>query len=283
MRIEKMKDKLSLTNNGELSLFFLGTGSAFTKTNFQTNLLVIKGKDHILIDCGSLCSRALKKYGQSIKNIDNFHITHSHADHTGGLEEAAFMNMYGANKTLNMYITPEYRDILWEDTLKGGLSYSEYSNGSTLTFNDYFKLRPLKVLSVAEGSPRPLYETYCGSINLKVFRTIHVPNRRGGWNETFNSTGVVIDDRVVFTGDTIFDKELLDWLCVRFPKTEAIFHDCQMFKGGVHASYDELLTLPAEMRKKIFLCHYSDIRKGFTPRRDGFAGFAIPGIYYVFD
>ena len=283
MRIEKMKDKLSLTNSGELSLFFLGTGSAFTKANFQTNLLIIKGNDHILIDCGSLCSRALKKYGQSIKNIENFHITHSHADHTGGLEEAAFMNMYGANKTLNMYITSEFRDILWENTLKGGLSYSEYSNGPNLTFNDYFKLKPLKVLSVVEGSPRPLYEANCGSINLKIFRTIHVPNRTGGWNETFNSTGVVIDDKIIFTGDTIFDRELLDWLCKRFPAIEAIYHDCQMFKGGVHAFYGELLTLPPEMRKKIFLCHYSDVRKGFTPRRDGFAGFAIPGVYYVFD
>ena len=133
MRIEKTNGKLSLTNGGELSLFFLGTGSAFTKTNFQTNLLVIKGNDHILIDCGSLCSRALKKYGQNIKNIENFHITHSHADHTGGLEEASFMNMYGANKTLSMYITKEYKDILWENTLKGGLSYSEYSNGPSLT------------------------------------------------------------------------------------------------------------------------------------------------------
>ena len=280
MRIEKTKEKLSLTNNGELSLFFLGTGSAFTKTNFQTNLLVIKGKDHILIDCGSLCSRALKKYGQTIKNIENFHITHSHADHTGGLEEAAFMNMYGANKTLSMYITKEYKDILWENTLKGGLSYSEYSNGPNLTFDDYFKLKPLKEIP---DSPRPLYEAKCGSINLKFFRTIHVPNKKGSWDKTFNSTGVVIDDKIIFTADTIFDKEMLDWLCERFPATEAIFHDCQMFDGGVHASYNQLLTLPAELRKKMFLCHYSDIRKGFTPRRDGFAGFAIPGVYYVFD
>ena len=280
MRIEKTNGKLSLTNDGELSLFFLGTGSAFTKTNFQTNLLVIKGKDHILIDCGSLCSRALKKYGQTIKNIDNFHITHSHADHTGGLEEAAFMNMYGANKTLSMYITPEYRDFLWENTLKGGLSYSEYSNGPNLTFDDYFKLKPLKEIP---GSPRPFYKAKCGSINLKFFRTKHVPNKKGGWDETFNSTGVVIDDKVIFTADTIFDKELIDWLCERFPKAEAIYHDCQMFEGGVHASYKQLLTLPADIRKKIFLCHYSDVRKGFTPRRDGFAGFAIPGVYYVFD
>lgn len=280
MYIEKRKDKLSLTNNGKLSLFFLGTGSAFTKTNFQTNLLVIKGKDHILIDCGSLCSRALKKYGQTIKNIENFHITHSHADHTGGLEEAAFMNMYGANKTLSMYISPEYKDILWEHTLKGGLSYSEYSNGPNLTFDDYFKLQPVKFI---KNSPRPLYETTCGSISLKAFRTTHVPNKKGGWDETFNSTGVVIDDKVVFTGDTIFDREMIDWIFERFPKTEAIFHDCQMFDGGVHASYNELITLPAEIRQKIYLCHYSDVRKGFTPRRDGFAGFAIPGVYYVFD
>ncbi|MCR4940479.1 MAG: MBL fold metallo-hydrolase [Treponemataceae bacterium] len=280
MHIQALKDKLSLTNDGALSLFFLGTGSAFTKTNFQTNLLVIKGKDHILIDCGTLCSRAFAKCGLSIKNIDNFHVTHSHADHIGGLEEVAFLNRYGDNKTLSMYITPEYRDVLWENSLKGGLAYGEESDGPSLTFADYFTIKELKPI---ENSPRPFYETYCGSINLKIFRTKHVPNKHGDWSTTFHSTGVVIDDKIIFTGDTIFDRDLIDWLDSIYPSSPAIFHDCQFYKGGVHASYEELLSLPENIRKKMYLCHYGDNRKGFHPKKDGFAGFARHGVYYVFD
>ncbi len=280
MHIEALKDKLSLTNDGALSLFFLGTGSAFTKSNYQTNLLVVKGKDHILIDCGSLCSRAFKKYGLHIKNVDNFHVTHSHADHTGGLEEVAFLNRYGANKKLKMYIEPEYKNILWENTLKGGLAYGEESNGPNLTFDDYFtlaKVTPIK------NSPRPFFEAKCGSINIKIFRTKHVPDKSGNWNNIFYSTGVVIDDKAIFTGDTIFDKELINWLTSLYPSAQAFFHDCQFYKGGVHASYEELLTLPEELRKKMYLCHYGDNRKGFHPTKDGFAGFARHGVYYIFD
>ena len=50
MKIKPFEKKIQLTNNGELSLFFIGTGSAFIKNNFQTNLLVVKGETHLLID-----------------------------------------------------------------------------------------------------------------------------------------------------------------------------------------------------------------------------------------
>ena len=31
-----------------------------------------------------------------------------------------------------------------------------------------------------------------------------------------------------------------------------------LFFGGVHASYQELMTLPGDVRKKMFLYHYGD-------------------------
>ena len=62
MTIRDFNNAIQLTNDGKLSFFFLGTGSAFTKVNFQNNVIVIKGKDHILIDCGTLCPFSFSKF-----------------------------------------------------------------------------------------------------------------------------------------------------------------------------------------------------------------------------
>ena len=47
----KSVDQVALKNDGDLSLFFVGTGAAFAKTLNQNNLLIVKGDDHLLIDC----------------------------------------------------------------------------------------------------------------------------------------------------------------------------------------------------------------------------------------
>ena len=71
MKITKFKSKINLTNNGNLQAFFIGTGSAFSKVNFQNNVLLIKGNDHILIDCGNICPYALSTYNTPISEIKN--------------------------------------------------------------------------------------------------------------------------------------------------------------------------------------------------------------------
>jgi ribonuclease BN (tRNA processing enzyme) len=105
--IEKMEDigfppervdKIFLTNTGELSVYFIGTGSAFAKTLGQNNLLVVKGDDHLLIDCGSKCSQSLFNKDLAISEVQNFLITHSHADHIGGLEEVQLFGRYVSQK-----------------------------------------------------------------------------------------------------------------------------------------------------------------------------------------
>ena len=106
MKTRPFISKLELTNQGQLSLFFIGTGNAFTKTSFQTNLLVVKGQTHLLIDCGTLCSYAIENlYNGKITDIQNLLLTHPHADHIGGVEELALAGKYITKRPLNLVIT----------------------------------------------------------------------------------------------------------------------------------------------------------------------------------
>lgn len=276
-----LKDNpLQLTNDGKLSLFFLGIGSAFSKLHYQTNLLIIKGNDHLLVDCGTVCPSALHHYKSSITHINNLLITHSHADHIGGLEEAALMGRYVTKKKPNMIITDEYRDILWDYSIKGGLAYGELLDGAPLKYEHFFNQIKPELIS---ASPRPLYHVKVGSIDIKLFRTKHIPDCAASWKDSSLSYGLLIDDRVVFSSDTRFDSDLITWLFKSYPKIESVFHDCQFFSGGVHASFQELDTLSAEVKKIMYLCHYGDNYKNFHPRDAGFAGFARQGCYYTFN
>ena len=64
MRIIPGSGKLELKNDGILELFFLGVGSAFATTLYQTNFIIIKGDHHILVDFGITGPRALRETAQ---------------------------------------------------------------------------------------------------------------------------------------------------------------------------------------------------------------------------
>ena len=98
---------IALRNDGHLSLYFVGTGAAFSKTLNQNNLLIVKGDDHLLIDCGSTCTRALHDVGVKVAELQNFLITHSHADHIGGLEEVQLFGRYVNQQKPRMVINEE--------------------------------------------------------------------------------------------------------------------------------------------------------------------------------
>lgn len=278
MTIRDFNNAIQLTNDGKLSFFFLGTGSAFTKVNFQNNVIVIKGKDHILIDCGTLCPFSFSKFNSNITDIKNILITHSHADHVGGLEEVALMNMYVTKQRPKMILTDEYKKILWNHTLRGGLSIrGEEGIRQNMNFDDYFEqIKPVKI----KKAPRPFYHAGIGNIDLKIFRTKHLFSSKNNWNNCYYSVGVLIDDKVIFTSDSKCDPELIDWLCSEY-KIEAIFHDCQFGQNAVHASYNELKkTLTEDLKEITYLCHYSDGCETKDVTTDGFAGLVKRGVYY---
>ena len=265
---------LELTNNGRLSVFFIGTGSAFSKRYFQTNVLVVKGEDHLLVDCGTLCPYALEKnYGLEIKDINNILLTHPHADHIGGVEELALVDRYVKKQKSNLVITDEFKQLLWNESLKGGLKVNE--EGS-LSLDDYFvQIKPQQILT----EPFEMYEANVGSINIKLFRTNHVTCKDTGDFQI--SYGLLIDDKVLYPSDTQFNFEQLEYLVHKYP-VKVIFHDCDFsgFSEGVHASYNQLKTLPDDIKKIMYLCHYNGKAESFNLEEDGFRKLARPGVWY---
>ena len=88
----KSGKSLALTTEGELRVVFIATGSAFAKRRRQSNILVIQGNDHVLIDCGTQGPLALNDLGLDVLRVRCYLPNHSHADHIGGLEEVALIN-----------------------------------------------------------------------------------------------------------------------------------------------------------------------------------------------
>ena len=265
---------LELKNSGRLSVFFVGTGSAFSKRYFQTNVLVVKGDDHLLIDCGTLCPYALEKnYGLDLKQINNILLTHPHADHIGGVEELALVDRYVKKQKGNLVITDEFKKLLWDESLKGGLKVNE--EGS-LSLDDYFtQIKP----ELLQTEPFEMYEANIGSINVKLFRTNHVTCDVTGDYQI--SYGVLIDDKVLYPCDTQFNPQQIDYLINKYP-VKVIFHDCDIsgYSEGVHASYAQLKTLPENIKAMTYLCHYNGRAEEMNPEEDGFRKFARPGVWY---
>jgi mRNA degradation ribonuclease J1/J2 len=282
MKIISVEDQpLELKSNGSLQLFFIGTASAFTKKYNQTNLLILKNDDHLLIDCGTKCPQALDELGLPVTKIKNLLITHSHADHIGGLEEVALMNKYVTRQKPVLTINETYQYILWEMSLRGGAAYNEENAGDILSFYDFFEVNRPEYL---HGYPRETFGANVGSINIKMFRTKHIPDSSRNWESSFWSCGIIIDDKIMFTSDTRYDPELITCYDERF-KFESIFHDCQLFTGGVHASIDELNEFPADIKNKMHLVHYGDNYLDHVSKSEeyGFAGFTKQHVYYTYD
>ena len=282
MNIEKNIGKLSLRNDGELELFFIGTGSAFAKTLFQTNFLIIKGNTHILVDSGTTGVAALREMtGLEATDIEVVLPTHSHSDHIGGMEALALMNRYVGRRFLDkpklkMIITKDYQKQLWDETLKGSLAYNEISNNPSgfLSFAHFFDIvRP----SLKRNKNRQIFKVNYQGISLELFRTFHIPEGADSWRTSMISYGLFIDNRVFFSGDTQFDQEIID---IYADRSEVMFQDVQFFTGGVHVSQEELQVLPSEIKNKMMLVHYNDA----WSQNDisDFGGWCQQGVRYVF-
>ncbi len=275
-------EALSLKTDGPLEVFFLGVGSLFATRHFQTNFILIKGEDHVLVDFGNTGPFALRATARlEPPAIDVVLPSHSHDDHIGGLGHLALYNRYVGmpfmkRPKLRLVTTPEYEQVLWENSLRGSLEWNEVDpTGKPLALRDFFDV----VYPQHHPGQRDSWTIDVGTLHLELFRTIHIPEQATSVAETFPSYGLYVDNRVFFSCDTQFDRELIDLYAAR--GVEAWFHDVQFFPGAVHAPLEDLKTLPDDVKAKMLLTHYSDNWQDFAI--DGFAGWTQQGVRYRFE
>lgn len=250
-------------------LIFVGTGSAFTvgDGNYQSNIVFESdsGKN-LLIDCGTDARHALFDVGLTHRDIHALYISHLHADHVGGVEWLAFTNKFDAKPhTIELFCCEEMVPLLWEHVLSGGLSSIQ---GINADLHYYFHVHPIPI----NGD-----FTWEGTF-FQLVQTVHVIS---GFRimPSYGLLFSVGDETIFISTDTQFaPHQIYDF----YRKATIIFHDCEtaIRRSGIHAHYDELITLPKEIKKKMWLYHY---QPGQLPdaEAEGFAGFVKKG--QVFD
>lgn len=289
-----------------MKLEFAGVGSAFCGTDqWQTNAVLTKddgAKRCLLIDCGGDARFSLGELGIGLPDIGGIYISHLHADHVGGLEWLAFCTYFnpGLDRP-KLFCDYTLMHKLWESTLKGGLDSIE---GKVMTLTDYFDCQPIISngsfdWGIATLTPVQTVHVMAGYQIVHSFGLMIAINEEGAVDVYTRIEGgciqlpIVGDARkkIFYTSDTQFCPHQIRKF---YDEADLIFHDCETspFKSGVHAHYDDLKTLPSEIKKKMWLMHYqanppqatkivgsSDANPESVAQvlADGFAGFVQKG------
>lgn len=222
-----------------MNIFILGVGDAFSVKHYNTCFIVQSETGfNIGIECPHPYLKILSEI--KIKNediptidmIDNFVITHLHADHCSGLETIGFYKKFIEKKTVGI-------NMAWSD-LEKFCPMIEPGMGSTIANGKLIKSFPFTFFN-------PLMNEI-GPFTIESHPTLHyTPSRALIIREG--------DKAIGFSGDTAFNHELIEWLA----QADLILHEVGPAPG--HTPLEELAKLPQNIRDKIILIHYSDYLK----------------------
>jgi ribonuclease BN (tRNA processing enzyme) len=250
-----------------MKLTFLGVGSAFNLDNWQSNMLLQAGGKNLLIDAGGDIRHALKDAGLSSVDIDAIYVSHLHADHCHGLEYMALTRHDWKDHGPPTQLLFAHEDIvlkLWE-TIQHSCQCLPHKEAD---MEDFFKVMP------TDG------KFTFGNTTFHLFRTHHYQNG-DNWGDSFGLRFTAPNGaKVLITTDTTFDERLT----TLYELADIIFQDCETtpYKSGVHAHYEDLKTLPADTKRKMWLYHYANNKLPHA-KTDGFAGFVSQGQTFTFE
>lgn len=259
-----------------MKITFLGRGGAFSPISIGNSNLLLESDSgkKMFIDFGTTAPYIFRdEMGGNFQDIDAVYITHAHADHVGGLEFLAFHRLFLPKKEGESIIRPKFfaaRELmkeLWDNTLRGGL---ESLQGKIMNITDYFECYPISANKIFKWE----------NLYFTPIQTVHV--RSGYIIKHSYGLGIGREKNgkydVYFTSDTQFDRGLVEY----YNKANLILQDCETgnYRSIVHAHYDDLKTLNADIKGKMWLYHYGMAEESY--KKDGFAGFVEKGMVFEF-
>lgn len=264
-----------------VSIQFLGVGGAFSipttpgnlsTAPMQSNMVITSASGkRMLFDCGGDIRFSAQMCGYDPNSFDAVYISHEHADHAGGLEWLLLNRLFGGGRRPVLIAESKLIEKLWT-MLRPGLRVTTKGLMRSRHYYEerWFSLRSLEDLMAWED------------LWLKFVRNEHVVHAK----QPMVSYGVIMETKngrsFYVSSDTVFD----GWQIISIAQeVDLIFHDCEVgYKTGVHAHYDELLTLPADVRAKMWLYQYNPIEAAKKDAvADGFLGFVKKGQTFTFD
>jgi ribonuclease BN (tRNA processing enzyme) len=290
----------------KIKITFAGCGSFFAGPDMYQSNIVIEAPSgkRLLFDCGTHAQFSLGELGLSFKDFDAVWVSHLHADHHGGLEWLGFGSYFTASpwgsKKPHLFADATLMTELWDNALLGGMQciqerlvdMTEYFDCMPVPEGHWFwwegiRFFPVRTIHVLSGRRlKPSYGLYFQQAKKGDTRFLPPPaNRKGDGPFVFPPSGPPAVDfdrdspKIYITSDTQFCPHLRN----AYKTADVVFHDCETapYNSGVHATYDELRTLPEEVRKKTWLYHYQADPKQ-VPGADGFPGFVKKGQVFEF-
>jgi len=236
-----------------MKIIFLGSGGAFTdyRVNYQNNAIVETAGGPVLIDCGVTACQSLRELGVHPTEIIATLFTHLHADHASP-EQLIWERFYGGKQGLPAFL---------KTRLVAPASLLNPLEQSLKPFVDIYTDAEGQIQD--NGTAALIDFERCNSViihdvRFRFFRVPHVTSKK----IDKAAFGIEIDNgrsRVLWSGDTTFAPE---WIikAAQDPRVSKIFHECLFapaFKGTVHTHWQELQSLPEEIRQKIVLMHHT--------------------------
>lgn len=221
----------------------LGTGWAFSDTNYSTGFAVQTGQTWTLLEAPFPIRKVLKEASGrhelelDLKDIAVTIITHLHADHCSAVPVIGLYNKFELNRLAHLAGGPEIMERIWPDFMAAGMdSILDNDSGKIrlAKFEDYFTSQVLQ-----QGQ-------LCNLANyqVEIFKTQHmVPTY---------AVKMTFDGRsLAYSSDTPFDPKLIDFVS----SANCIFHEVGDYP---HTGLEELMGLDASIRDKLHLVHHPD-------------------------
>ncbi|MCK5475948.1 MAG: hypothetical protein KAI71_05210 [Candidatus Pacebacteria bacterium] len=233
---------ITIRTFGYHDMFSVGSGGLENLTVLEVNgkTIVIEAPAHIT---ATLPRMKTLRSESELTHVDALIITHVDADHIAGFDSLIWHKVFGENSKLLLITHPEIAKQLWQ-RVRTAFETDRIDMKTKRQLEDYVKLIELEL-----GKTTKIEEL---GIEIETFKrsTKHAPFLSIAFCILRNGVPVL-----AYSGDTSFDLELIEFLAKKgeYP----IIHEAGSYAVGSqsHTHFNELLTLPVEIQKRLYLNH----------------------------